>query len=94
MSSVNWSPWNPFKPFGREESEVVRFLKEVLEGTIDPREWGNFLDIPMKGTPNLEAIRLACEALRGEESIEESGVIAYTQAGRDKLQSLLRSIEK
>ena len=72
----------------------MRFLKEVLDGTIDPREWGNFLDIPMKGTPNLEAVRLACEALESEESLGENGVITYTQVGRDKLLCLLRSIEK
>jgi hypothetical protein len=94
MSPVNWSTWNPFKPFGREEVEVVRFLREALDGTIDPRAWGDFLDIPMKGTPELEAVRLACKALEGEESMDENGVIIYTQMGRDKLQSLLRSIEK
>jgi hypothetical protein len=94
MSSVNWSTWNPFKPFGREDAEVVRFLRELLDGTIDPRAWGDFLDIPMKGTPELEAVRLACNALEGEESMDENGVIIYTPMGRDKLQSLLRSIEK
>lgn len=94
MSSSQWSSWNPFKPFGREVADVAKILAAVLDQTIDCREWGNFLDIPMKGTPELEAIRLACNALNKEESMDENSVIIYTQKGRDKLQSLLWSLEK
>ena len=73
---------------------MVKILNAVLDQTIDCREWGNFLDIPMKGTPELEAIRLACETLYEEESMDENDVIVFTKKGREKLKSLLRSLDK
>ena len=85
---MKWSTWNPFRPFGREQSEVERALTEVLDGVIDPREWGNFLDIPMKGTPSLEAIRKRCVALASEESMDAHGKIVYTPEAREVLASL------
>jgi hypothetical protein len=89
-----YSRWNPFKPFGRERSDVMRILAAVLDKSIDCREWDNFLNIPMKGTPELEEVRLACEALESEESMDENGVIIYTQKGQDELRRLLRSLEQ
>ena len=83
-----------FKPFGREDAEVARILGEVLAGAIDPREWADFLDIPMKGSPELDVVRLACAALDSEESMDANGIITYTPKGREELQRLLRSLER
>ena len=94
MSQMKWSRWNPFKPFGRDVSDVVRILEGVLDMTLDCREWDDFLKISMKGTPELETIRLACEALQNEESMDENGVIVYTPKGREKLQNLLASLKQ
>jgi hypothetical protein len=94
MSSKAYSGWNPFKPFGRERADVARILAAVLDKSIDCREWDDFLTIPMKGTPELEAVRLACEALESEESMDENGFIIYTQKGQDELRRLLRSLEE
>lgn len=93
MSNKKWSTWNPFKPFGREVTEVTRILEAVLDGTVDPREWGDFLNIPMKGSPHLEAVRTACEALDSEETMDANGVIIYTRKGREKLQQLLGDLK-
>ena len=71
---MNWSTWNPFKPFGRDKADVIRILEGVLDGSLDCREWDSFLRIPMKGTPELEQVRIACEALEEEESMNEEGV--------------------
>ena len=68
-------------------------MEAVLDGTVDPQEWGDFLDIPMKGSPHLEAVRMACEALDSEETIDAKGVIIYTRKGREKLQQLLGDLK-
>lgn len=72
----------------------MRILEGVLDMTLDCREWDDFIKIPMKGTPELEKIRLACETLESEESIDANGVTIYTQKGREKLQSLLASLKQ
>jgi hypothetical protein len=91
--SRTWSTWNPFKPFGREKAEVVRFIEGVLDGTLDCREWDNFLRIPMKGTPDLEAIRVACVALEPEETMDAEGTIVHSEPARQKIQSLLEVLK-
>jgi hypothetical protein len=73
---------------------VKRILAAVLDQSIDCREWDDFLCIPMKGTPDLEAVRLACESLGSEEMMDEKGAIIYTQEGQEKLRSLLRRLEE
>jgi hypothetical protein len=35
--------WNPFKPFGRERTEVADILERVLTGSMDCREWDDFI---------------------------------------------------
>lgn len=92
--SRTWSTWNPFKPFGREKAEVVRYLEGVLDGTLDCREWDNFLSIPMKGTPDLEAIRVACVALEPEEKMDAGGRIVHPEQARQTIRSLLEVLKK
>ena len=89
-----WSTWNPFKPFGREKHEVVRILECILDGTLDCREWGDFLDIPMKGTPGLEAIRVACVALESEETMDDKGTIVHTEHARQKIRTFLDALKQ
>jgi len=91
---MNWSTWNPFKPFGREKAEVVCILEGVIAGTLDCRYWDTFLNVPMRGTPDLEAVRVACEALEDEEIMDASGTITHTESGRNKIQSLLRDLKE
>ncbi len=99
MAIVNedrsWSSWNPLKPFGRERSEVVATLRAALDGTIDPRAWGNFVDIPMKGTPELERVRVECEALARNEAerMDCEGRIVFTDSARELLTTLLKRLE-
>jgi hypothetical protein len=52
--------WNPFKPFGRERTEVADILERVLAGSMDCREWDDFISIPMKGAPELERFNFLC----------------------------------
>jgi len=91
---MKWSRWNPFLPFGREKADVVRILEGILAGSLDCREWGNFVDIPMKGTPDLEEIRKACQALEAEESMDNDGRILHTERARAELQRLLDGLRK
>ena len=86
--------WNPFKPFGREKTEVVRLLEGVLAGTLDCREWDAFLRIPMKGTPELDAIRVACADLESEETMDDEGTIVHSEFARQKIESLLEALTK
>ena len=89
-----WSTWNPLKPFGRERAEVIRILQEMLGGTLDCREWDSFLRIPMKGTPDLEAIRLSCNELSDQESMDQNGFIKHSKEARAKIQDHLDSLKK
>lgn len=91
---MKWSTWNPFRPFGRERAEVIRILEGVLDGTLDCRYWDTFLSIPMKGTPDLEEVRVVCEALESEESMDEKGIIKHSEQARAKIQTLLAALKE
>ena len=91
---MNWSTWNPFKPFGRERADVGRILEGILDGSLDCRVWDSFLRIPMKGTPELEQVRIACEALEGEESMDEKGTIKHSERARAEIQRLLAALKE
>ena len=69
-----------FKPFTRSCNEVIEILEQVLGGVMDCRDWDNFISIPIKGNLNMESIRLKCEALSHEETIDPSGIIIHSKA--------------
>ena len=91
---IDWSYWNPFRPGARSKAEVVRILESAINGTLDCQEWDNFINIPMKGDPQMEAVRLACEALQAAESIGADGAIAHTLEARSQLQRLLAGLKQ
>jgi hypothetical protein len=91
---MNWSRWNPFKPFGRGRTDVIQILEAVLARRLDCREWDSFLRIPMKGTPDLEAVRVACEALESEEKIEDNGTMWHTAPAQAKIRDLLQGLKE
>jgi hypothetical protein len=90
---TSWSRWNPLKPFGREKSDAIRLLEGALAGTLDCREWDSFLRIPMKGTPDLENVRLACVSLETAEAMSEDGKISYHEPARAEIQGMLQKLK-
>jgi hypothetical protein len=86
--------WNPFKPFGRERTEVADILERVLAGSMDCREWDDFISIPMKGAPELDSVRSACEALADQEKIEESGTMSHSESARERIRALLSKLKE
>jgi hypothetical protein len=91
---MNWNRWNPFKPFSREKAEVADILKSVLAGTMDCRDWDDFISIPIKGVPELDRVRAACEALADQEKIEESGMMSHSDPAREKIRTLLSGLKE
>jgi hypothetical protein len=94
VTVVNWSYWSPFRPWAPRKAEVIRILEQVLDGTLDCRVWDDFIHIPMKADPELEAIRRACEALTPEETVGPNGAPAFTERARTELQRLLASVKR
>jgi hypothetical protein len=86
---VDLSRWNPFKPFVRTRQEVASYLERAVNETIDCRHWDDFLRIPIRGAPEMEAIRAKCESLASHETIREDGGISFNPEARRELQRLL-----
>jgi hypothetical protein len=84
--------FNMFKPFTRPRSEVIWLLETVLHGKMDCRAWDTFISIPIKGDPEMEAIRQACEDLAQEEIIENDGTLHHKPNARIKLEGVLSAL--
>ena len=82
-----------FKPFNRSSAEVIEIIEQVSSGTMDCRDWDNFISIPIKGNPEMEAVRAQCEALSGDENIEPSGIIRHSEKARQELLKILLKLE-
>lgn len=80
------------KPFVRSRSEVAEWLERVLSGTLDCRAWDSFVRVPIKGDPEMDAIRVECEALEPHETIAHDGTIRHTPKAREALQTLLKRL--
>ena len=82
-----------FKPFNRSSAEVIEIIELVSSGTMDCCDWDNFISIPIKGNPEMEAVRAQCEALSGDENIEPSGIIRHSEKARQELLKILLKLE-
>lgn len=82
-----------FKPFNRSSAEVIEIIEQVSSGTMDCRDWDNFISIPIKGNPEMEAVRAQCEALSGDENIEPSGIIRHSEKARQELLQILLKLQ-
>ena len=91
---MDLSRWNPFKPFVRSRTEVAWYLERAVNETLDCRDWDTFLSIPIKGSPEMEAIRAECESLTPQETIGDSGTISFTPEAHRVLQRLLKQVQK
>lgn len=85
--------WNPFKPFVRSRSEVAWYLERAVNETLNCRDWDTFLSIPIKGAPEMEAIRGECQSLTSQETIREDGTISFTPQAHQRLIQLLGSVK-
>jgi len=54
--------------------------------------WDDFICIPIKGAPAMEAIRAACEELAPLEVIGDDGMMSHTPEGRRKIEQLLAKV--
>jgi len=88
------SDWNPFKPFVRSREEVAWFLESALNGTLNSRDWDTFLRIPIKGAPDMEAIRAECERLEPLETTGKDGILCHTAEAQEVIRRLLERIKK
>ena len=82
-----------FKSFNRSSAEVIEIIEQVSSGTMDCRDWDNFISIPIKGNPEMEAVRAQCEALSGDENIEPSGIIRHSEKTRQELLQILLKLQ-
>ena len=82
-----------FKSFNRSSAEVIEIIEQVSSGTMDCRDWDNFISIPIKGNPEMEAVRAQCEALSGDENIEPSGIIRHSEKARQELLQILLKLQ-
>jgi hypothetical protein len=85
--------WNPFKPFVRSREEVAGILQATLNGTMRDHPWDDFICIPIKGTPEMEAIRAACEELAHLERIGDDRIVRHTPEGTEKIRELLARVK-
>jgi hypothetical protein len=84
---------NPFKPFVRSRAEVANWLQRALSGTLDCRDWDTFVRVPIKGDPEMDAIRAECEALEPFETTgDDDGMLSHTPEARVKLEQLLERV--
>ena len=82
-----------FKPFNRSSAEVIKIIEQVLAESMDCRDWDNFISIPIKGNPEMEAVRAKCEALSCDENIEPSGIIRHSEKARQELLQILLKLQ-
>lgn len=82
-----------FKPFNRSSAEVTKIIEQVLAESMDCRDWDNFISIPIKGNPEMEAVRAQCEALSCDENIEPSGIIRHSKKARQELLQILLKLQ-
>lgn len=82
-----------FKPFNRSSAEVTKIIEQVLAESMDCRDWDNFISIPIKGNPEMEAVRAQCEALSCDENIEPSGIIRHSEKARQELLQILLKLQ-
>lgn len=78
-----------FKPFNRSSAEVIKIIEQVLDGSMDCRDWDNFISISITGNPVMESVRAKCEALSGDENIEYSGIVRHSEKARQELLQIL-----
>ncbi|MDP3609308.1 MAG: hypothetical protein Q8R74_09565 [Methylophilus sp.] len=81
------------KPYSLSAQEVIYILEQALSGTMDCREWDNFISIPIKGNSDMEAVRAKCEALSGFEHIEPSGIISHSEIARVEILQMLKELK-
>jgi hypothetical protein len=84
--------WNPFKPFVRSRAEVAEWMQRALSGNLDCRDWDTFVRVPIKGDPQMDAIRAQCEALLPLETTGADGMLSHTPEARAKLQQLVERL--
>ena len=84
--------WNPFKPFVRSRAEVAAILESVLNGTMHCHPWDDFICIPIKGAPEMEAVRAVCEELAPLEMIGDDGMVKHTPVARQRIERLLKGL--
>ncbi len=82
-----------FKPFNRSSAEVKGIIEQVLDGVMDCRDWDNFISIPIKGNPEMESVRVTCEALSAEEILESSGIVRHSEIARQELIQILLKLQ-
>lgn len=82
-----------FKPFNRSSAEVIEIIELVLAESMDCRDWDNFISVPIKGNPEMEAVRAKCEALSCDENIEPSGIIRHSEKARQELLQILLKLQ-
>ena len=82
-----------FKPYSRSLAEVTKIIEQVLAGTMDCRDWDNFISITIKGNSEMESVRAKCEALSGDENIELSGIVRHSEKARQELLQILRELQ-
>ena len=82
-----------FKPFNRSTAEVIKIIEHVLNGTMDCRDWDNFISISIKGNLEMEKVRAKCEALSSHENIEPSGIIHHSETARQELLQILLKLQ-
>ena len=81
------------KPYSLSTQEVSNILEQVLAGNMDCRDWDNFISIPIRGNPDMEAVRAKCEALSSFEHIEPSGIISHSKTARTVLSQMLKELQ-
>lgn len=84
----------PFlKPFTRSRNEVLSILEAVVDRRMDCRDWDNFISIPIKGNPDMEAIRVSCEGLEEEEIIGDSGLLYHKPEAKIKILVMITQLK-
>jgi len=82
-----------FKPYKLSLQQVANIIEEVLTGSMDCRNWDNFICIPINGNADMEKIRAKCEALSYLETIEPSGKIQHAEPARLELLKILVELQ-
>ena len=85
--------WSLIKPYSLSAQQVIYILEQALSGTMDCREWDNFISIPIKGNTDMEAVRAKCEALSDFEHIEPSGIISHSEMARVEILQMLKELK-
>ena len=85
--------WSLLESYNLSPEQVSITLERVLGGNMDCREWDNFISIPIKGNPDMEAVRAKCQALSAEEHIDPSGIISHSVNARLELVQILQGLK-